>query len=125
MEGSMEKIFALIAMIIFLSGCATATNVVGRPIPQENVSRIKKGVTTQENILAWFGEPYTVTINEKGETIFSYTYIIATATCNPGGCKSEGTQQMLMITINPNGKVISFSNTAGKGPNSTLTSGPQ
>ncbi|MGA3281088.1 MAG: hypothetical protein ABSD50_08905 [Smithella sp.] len=116
----MKKIFALIAMIIFLSGCATATNVVGRPIPQENVSRIKKGETTKENILAWFGEPSSVTVNEKGETIFSYTYISATATCDLGNCKSDGIQQMLMVTTSPSGKVISFSNTSGNGLGSTL-----
>jgi outer membrane protein assembly factor BamE (lipoprotein component of BamABCDE complex) len=120
----MKKIFSLLAMIIFLTGCATATNTVGRPIPQENVSRIKKGVTTQENILSWFGEPSSVTINEKGENIYSYTYITATATCNPSGCKSDGIQQILMVTMNPNGKVVSFSNTAGNGLGSTLTSKP-
>jgi uncharacterized lipoprotein NlpE involved in copper resistance len=120
MEGIVKKIFALIAMIIFLMGCATATNVVGRPIPQENVSRIKKGETTKENILAWFGEPYTVTINEKGENIYSYNYISTTATCDPGGCKSDGIQQMLMITMSPSGKVISFSNTSGNNLGGTL-----
>ena len=120
----MKKIFLFFVIIIFLLGCATATNVIGRPISQENVSKIETGKTTKEDILLWFGEPYSITKDEKGSVTFVYTYLNTSATCEFGNCGSKTQQQTLCISIEPNGKVSKFQNTATGGNGQTTLGNP-
>lgn len=68
------KKFILIASIIFVTGCAGLDPIVitkGAEIDKEqiNETNIKPGLTTKENIIMLFGEPYEVidlgSYNEK------------------------------------------------------------
>ena len=121
----MKKIIVLFFICIFLIGCATATNIVGRPISQENVDRIKTGKTTKEDILLWFGEPFSTTKDDQGNITFVYSYLNTSATCGVGNCDSNTQQQTLIVFIGSNGKVSKFQNTTGGGNGAMTLNKPE
>ena len=53
---AIRGVCGLAACLALLGGCASR----GRPIDQEMVSHIREGVTTSEDIRAWFGDPGSV-----------------------------------------------------------------
>jgi outer membrane protein assembly factor BamE (lipoprotein component of BamABCDE complex) len=77
----MKKYFAGTSalLVLLLSGCATATFTQGRPFDTSKVSSLQKGTTTKQEVLAWFGEPFTKTVaGSDGETWF-YMYTQGTS----------------------------------------------
>ncbi|MFS7357641.1 hypothetical protein [Rahnella inusitata] len=71
----MKKLLILGFLIFGLSGCAT----VGNQITDQQVSQIQKGVTTEQNLINYFGKPYAVIVDAEGNKSLVWTYAQATA----------------------------------------------
>ena len=67
-----KKIFIGVLCVVF-SGCATRSTHVSK----SNVAKIKKGETTQAEVLKVFGPPDVMSLNQDGDEIFTYTDIQA------------------------------------------------
>lgn len=52
---------ALLALLAAGPGCLVAQYREGNPVPLDQVDRIRPGVTTKEEVLAWFGPPQNYT----------------------------------------------------------------
>lgn len=63
----MKTLLALLAGLLILAGCATA----GRDFDEHQVSRIRIGVSTQDDIRNLFGSPWRVGV-EDGKTTWTY-----------------------------------------------------
>ena len=94
--------------LLCLVGCAT----VGRRINQEAVNSIEKGKTTREEVIRLLGSPDQITKDMNGNITMTYMYVRTTTrpeTFIPivgifaGGADVQN--QMVMITIGPDGKV--------------------
>ena len=66
----MKKFYFILLMVLLLSvwlGCAS----VGKDFNSEKVKDIKNNITTQLNIIDWFGLPFKEG-NENGYTMWTY-----------------------------------------------------
>lgn len=68
-----KRYLAAFLMTILISGCATQRHTSGQPIQDDEVSRIVKGKTTMEDVIALFGEP-TRAVPMGDEMIYTYEY---------------------------------------------------
>jgi outer membrane protein assembly factor BamE (lipoprotein component of BamABCDE complex) len=95
---SARSISSLIIAVLILSitGCFT----VGHDFPVDQVSSIKTGKTTQEDIRSMFGSPWRIGM-EDGHRTWTYGKYIYSAF-------SETKTQDLVIRFNDQGKVASF-----------------
>lgn len=57
--------------------CSCAS--VGTPIATQDISKIKKGVTTEPDLVRMFGTPTTKTLNSNGNVIMIWTHSAAQA----------------------------------------------
>jgi outer membrane protein assembly factor BamE (lipoprotein component of BamABCDE complex) len=103
----MMKIAVFLLALAF-AGCAS----VGTPIAQENVKKIRPGVTTEADLVRMFGPPSTRTLDSNGKTILGWIYseaqtkgttFIPIAGPFVGGVNTR--TQMLSVLIARNGKV--------------------
>jgi len=101
----MKQFYLIIICLILISGCAT----VGTQINQANLAQIKKGVTTQKEVISLMGQPYMQTITSDGKIIMMYQYTkVKNRTANfipvvnilAGGMDMK--QQILQILIDEN-----------------------
>jgi len=101
-------LFILSLIVIPLVGCAT----YGRKIDQTSLEKIKKGETTREEVIQLLGSPDQITKDTNGNITMMYMYVRATAKPESfipvvgafaGGTNTQN--QMVMITIGPDGKV--------------------
>jgi outer membrane protein assembly factor BamE (lipoprotein component of BamABCDE complex) len=102
----------IIALTIALTiGCAS----VGEKFDMGKVDQIKKGETTQQEIVQMFGKPSTIVRNSNGETVLSYMYVhaqtkgtsfIPVAGAFMGGVRTQS--QTLSVILGPDGKVKDF-----------------
>ena len=60
---------ALVSAALF-AGCAS----VGNNFDDSKVSQIKKGETTEAELIQIFGEPQNRTVNSEGRTVLTWTY---------------------------------------------------
>ncbi len=60
--------YILIIILFVLTGCAA----VGKPISQNSVNEIKKGATTKQEIIEYFGQPDMTSFDTNNRLIFSY-----------------------------------------------------
>jgi hypothetical protein len=51
------RIAASIGIVGALTGCFTVRGEFGSPVPEARLGAIRDGVTTREEIIAWFGPP--------------------------------------------------------------------
>jgi outer membrane protein assembly factor BamE (lipoprotein component of BamABCDE complex) len=91
----------LFAFLIF--GCSTVYKI-GKEFDLTNISKIKIGITTQQDIINYFGQPYRKGI-ANGDEVFYYTYeqIIFEKDRN---VKKEGNS--LLIEFDTNGNVKNY-----------------
>jgi outer membrane protein assembly factor BamE (lipoprotein component of BamABCDE complex) len=103
----MKAVAALLIMAL-LASCAS----VGTPIAQENVKKIRPGVTTEADLVRMFGQPSTKTLDSNGKTILGWIYseaqtkgttFIPIAGAFVGGVNTR--TQMLSVLIGRNGRV--------------------
>jgi hypothetical protein len=92
----MKKLIIGLSLIL-LVGCAT----VGKDFSESDVASIQKGVTTEQSILAKFGNPSSVTSDSDGNKIYGWTYAHANAF-------SVGQGKSLVVKINKDGVVDSY-----------------
>lgn len=52
---------------------------VGTPIATQNIPKIKKGVTTEADLVHMFGQPSDKTLNSNGRVIMSWVHSAAQA----------------------------------------------
>ena len=93
----MRAIFVLIAAVT-IAACASH----GRPITDEQVSAIKAGVTTKQELLSSFGRPVVTSKNSDGTEIIGWGY------AKVGFAGSSYTNQSITVIMNPDGTVKSY-----------------
>lgn len=64
------KLATTAAIAAFLLGCAS----VGNNFDESKVTQIQKGVTTEADLVASFGQPAQRSMNSEGQTILVWTY---------------------------------------------------
>jgi hypothetical protein len=92
-------------------GCAS----VGTPIATQNVQNIKKGVTTEADLVRMFGPPTTKTLNANGNIVMVWTHSAAQAKGTSfipiAGAFVGGTNvqvQQLTVLLNSSGSVQNY-----------------
>ena len=105
-----------VAIVAFETGCYS----VGQNFDDSKVSYIRKGETSEAELIQMFGEPQNRTVNASGVRSLSWDYteartkgesFIPYAGAFLGGTRSQ--HKMLMVTLGPDGKVTDFSMTGG------------
>lgn len=115
----LKKTAITFLLALTLSACATQ----GKKIDDQTISHVKKGYTTEQQVIAMMGKPTSITMNSNGTKQLIYTYSHANmnaASYIPfvnmfmSGVNSES--QVFYITINKKGKVSDYtiSNSASK-----------
>ncbi len=89
-----------------LALCACSASVtIGRKFNTAHVTDIRLCVTTEEDLVAWFGEPFTWG-NENGFPAMHWSYVHTAATF--GGKTPDSELQSLAVILNKDGKVVHF-----------------
>ena len=100
--------YMIFAIVVCLSGCVSYGNQIDKGYAQQ----LKKGVTTEQEVVANLGKPQTITINSNGNKILHYMYTTSSAKASSfipiygafaGGATSETT--MLTVTLDEQGVV--------------------
>lgn len=76
------------ALALAIAGCAT----VGKEISDESVASITKGQTTEEQLVAQLGRPYSTVTNSDGTKVVVWTYAKANGF---GGAKGKSVSVVL------------------------------
>ena len=111
------KVNLFIAPILgaFLIGCAS----VGNNFDENKITQIKKGETTEAQLVEMFGQPQNRTVNSEGQTTLSWIYaessvkgesFIPYAGAFMGGHNSKS--KSLNVTLQ-DGKVTTYACTGG------------
>ena len=66
----MNRLLWLCFMGLVLTGCATS----GTKMEQDQISKIKEGVTTEQEVTALLGSPFSKTLTSDGKTVMMYLY---------------------------------------------------
>jgi outer membrane protein assembly factor BamE (lipoprotein component of BamABCDE complex) len=105
------KVLSVILGIIALYGCAS----VGTPIATQNVPKIRKGVTTEAELVQMFGSPTDKSLLANDKTVETWIYthnqvkgttFIPYAGAFVGGSHLE--IQKLMVYLDRDGKVHNY-----------------
>lgn len=108
-------VFVGAALVGFL-GCHT----MGRQIDQGKITDIKKGQTTEADLVQMFGPPNHRTVSSEGNTTLMWMYhetqikgatFIPIAGLFAGGADTKS--QSLTVTLGPDGKVTQFQSSGG------------
>lgn len=114
----MKRLYNIIIgclLTAILLGCAS----VGENFDERNVSQIKKGETTEAELLQMFGEPQNRTEDSEGTSTLQWTYtesvtkgesFIPYAGPFLGGSRSKSKTLNVILR---DGKVVSFASTGG------------
>ena len=101
---------------LFVSGCAST----GTNFDHSKVSQIKKGETTESDLIKMFGEPENRSINSDGVVHLTWMYHESTVKAESfipyagafmGGTRSKA--KTLMVSLGSDGKVTSFNSSGG------------
>ena len=102
-------------IVALLAGCASN----GNNFDESKVSQIKKGETTEAQLIQMFGEPQSRGLNSEGATTLMWMYTESSAKgesfipyAGPFVGGSRHKQKSLNVTLQ-DGKVQSFSSSAG------------
>lgn len=90
---------------IILAACATTS--VGTDFDMNKVNQIKKGVTTQADVIAMFGKPSTTSNTSNGVSVLGYSHVVSR-----GNALGHGSSKIKILTITlDNGIVKDYSQT--------------
>lgn len=104
------------AAAILFNGCAST----GQNFSSDKVSQIKKGETTEADLVQWFGPPENRSLNSEGNATLTWNYVESTVKGESfipyaghflGGTRSK--HKMLMVSLGSDRKVTSFNFTGG------------
>jgi hypothetical protein len=95
-------LFSVGLLSVCLLGCATP----GRAYDDAKVAMIKKDVTTEVELLEWFGPASTRMMGPDGTKALSWTFL-------PAGGQAIRTPGRLEVRLDTDGKVITYSGSAG------------
>ncbi|WP_257292217.1 hypothetical protein [Endozoicomonas sp. ONNA1] len=113
------RIFVAVFLSVFLVGCASTSYNLGRDFSSEKVKTIESGVTTTEDLVSMFGEPYGKTVISSTQEKWLYTYIHSTADAQSYlvkvDVKTTGVTKTLDVLID-NGVVENYAFTENKTP---------
>ena len=109
MNGILKTAVAMIAAAALLNGCAVgASDAVAN---DQTVSAIQVGVTTQQDVLAKFGEPSNRKTNDKGNSEWYYQRVQNTALAFIPGLNLLGQSEKeseLTVRFNSKGIVTGY-----------------
>lgn len=114
-----QRIFvtAGLSLAVWIIGCASS----GTNYDSTKVSQIRKGETTEAQLVQMFGDPGQRTVDSNGDTVLMWQYNEARANAAsfvPGwsafGGGTNTNNKMLRVTLK-NGIVSDFSSTEGSG----------
>lgn len=112
----MKKLFALVILGSALSGCAQSSYSVGSDFSSQQVSNIENGKTTTEQLILWFGNPYSKAVISASQVKWMYLYNAGTVEAQSyvfsADIKQEGTQKVLDILVE-NGVVVNHTYSEG------------
>ena len=94
-------LFILLIAIILLIGCA---HTVGIPMQSDKLGKIKSGITTEANLIQWFGSPTPNIIMMNGNVTKTWIYYQT----EPGVFVSTIKKQILSVTLDTNNIVINY-----------------
>ncbi|HGK7302468.1 TPA: hypothetical protein ACJ509_000294 [Stenotrophomonas maltophilia] len=83
----MKRILA-VALVLAIAGCAT----VGKEMSDESVAAITDGQTTEAQLVAQLGRPYSTVTNSNGTRMMVWTYAKANAF---GGARGKSVSVVL------------------------------
>ena len=113
---SVLKSLSTLALAIIVAGCAST----GQNFDESKISQIKKGVTTEAELVQMFGAPTSRAMNSEGNTTLNWMYaevrekgtsFIPYAGTWVGGTQSK--EKSLTVTLGADGKVASFASSVG------------
>ncbi|MCK8045130.1 outer membrane protein assembly factor BamE [Shewanella sp. 1CM18E] len=108
----MFKKIALVCLALLITGCATH----GNKIDESAVSKLKKGQTTEEQVITMLGKPTSSGFSSDGSKMLTFSY--ANASANPISfipyvgmffSSTDVESQVLYVTLNKSGKVSDYS----------------
>jgi hypothetical protein len=99
---------ATIALFIvgLLSACLLGCATRGRPYDDGKVAMIKKDVTTEAELVDWFGPPSSRAMGADGAKALRWTF-------SPGEGRAASSSGRLDVKLGGDGKVTSYSAAAG------------
>jgi hypothetical protein len=100
-----RTIFALFSVGL-LSACLLGCATTGRAYEDAKVAMIKKDVTTEAELLEWFGPASTRMMGPDGTKALSWTF-------SPAGGHATRSSGRLEVRFSTDGKVITYSGSAG------------
>lgn len=60
----------VIGLVLFMLGCAT----YGTKLNNEDIAKIQKGITTEEEVISMLGAPENKNVTDDGSVIMTYIY---------------------------------------------------
>jgi outer membrane protein assembly factor BamE (lipoprotein component of BamABCDE complex) len=117
----MKTLFNYIALIVvavsLCLGCASTKR--GSDFNSENISKLKVGITTEQEVIQLIGQPTNRTRKSDGSVILSYMYSPGqtihafSAITNPDLIQNAGKgRKTLTVILDADGKVKQFSETS-------------
>lgn len=115
------KLVGLFSLILLLAGCATSTYKTGNEFASDNVKKIEKGVTTENQLVQLIGQPFMKTVLSENEQKWIYSHTVANAKATnyvfSMQVESTGTTKTLDVLLR-DGVVINYAYTESDLPGS-------
>ena len=109
----------MVLLALLLVACAKSDYSVGNDFSSEQVNNIVKGETTTEQLVSWFGQPYSKIVISENETKWMYVHTKGEAKMQSylvtAKYTSSGTQKTLDILVK-NNIVVNYTFTSGPIP---------
>lgn len=92
----MKKMFLILSVSLFLAGCV----YTGANFDESKLANVHKGETTKQEVISYFGNPSTTTVDSDGNELLMWTYSIGSA---------FGADAKVLTVKTHDGKVESYS----------------
>ena len=105
------RVLLIVTTCLCLISAALSTGCVsvGKDFDEANVSRIQKGVTTESDLVSWFGKPSNRVTTSDGKVALMWAHYTS-----QGFVSTHSTSKTLTVTLGPDGKVQDYSLSGGE-----------